>query len=311
MPLDAAGLMADNAIVSGFVQVIYHFHVPLFFFASGFLFQHSSARCATLKAYGQKKVLRVLDLLIPYVLFSLVNYVIKLVLADSVNAPVSSGLWETLLLNPIAQMGFLFALATVVLVTPMMRSDRSCTAITAVSVLLKILSYFTVLRFFLWTTNIMQYQIWFALGMLWNYKRLQMSWPVTLLSAAVFAALCAAEFVMGSLPNMLDTLTTLTGVLMCTGVCQNLMKRRDQLSAAERVLSRYLMQIYLLHTLFAAGVRIVLMKLGVENLFIHLILGFIATFAGPIICAWIAERSKVLNIVFFPCKTIRTLCAKK
>lgn len=309
--LPEAGLMDNHWLMAGFVQIIYHFHVALFFFASGYLFQLSSARCADLKEYGRKKALRLVDLIIPYIIFSLVNYVIKLILAGSVNTPVSSSLWETLLLEPVAQMWYLYALAMVILVTPAIRSNKACMAIAAVSLGLKVLSFFSVFRVFIGTTYILQNQIWFVLGMLWAFRGVRMNWPATLLNAAVFAGLCAAEFVMGSLPSVLDALTTLTGVMMCAGFFQIVTEKRENLSPVWNILSRYMMQIYLLHTLFAAGVRIVLMKLGMDNLILHLVLGFIATFAGPVICAWIAERSKALNIVFFPSKTIRVLRTKK
>lgn len=309
--LPESGIMDAHWLLTGFVQIIYHFHVALFFFASGYLFQLSSSRCAGLQDYGRKKLLRLVDLIIPYVIFSVVNYAVKLILAGSVNTSVSGSLWRTLLLDPVAQMWYLYALAMVILVTPAMRSNKSCRIITAVSAVLKLLSLFSVFRVFIGTTYILQNQIWFVLGMLWAFRGVRMNWPAACLCAAGFAGLCAAEFILGSLPAVLDPLTTLLGVLMCVGFFQAATDRREQLSPVWRVLARYMMQIYLLHTFFAAGVRIVLTKLGVKSAPVHLLIGFAATFVGPVFCAWIAERSKVLNIVFFPSKTIKALSGQK
>jgi hypothetical protein len=197
------------------------------------------------------------------------------------------------------------------LVTPAMRSGRACIAIVALSVALKGLSLLSAFRVFIGTTYILQNQIWFVLGMLFAFRGVRMSWLMTGLSAAAFALVCAYEFLNGSLPNLLQVLATFTGVMMCAGFFQRIADKREKLSPVWSLLARYMMQIYLLHTLFAAGVRIMLMKLGVMNAPLHVTLGFAASFVGPVICAWIAERTKVLNIVFFPSRTIAALSRRK
>lgn len=305
-----AGIMEENWLLSGFVQVSYHFHVALFFFASGYLFQRSSERCATLMEYGRRKFLRLVDLVIPYIIFSVINYVIKVIVGDSVNDAVTTSLWETLLLSPIAQMWFLYALAMVTLVTPAMRSNKGCVALIAAAVAVKVIGMFPALRLVDATNYILWHELWYVAGMLWAFKGIRMNWLWTLLSAVAFAVVCAFEFIQGSLNGVLETAATLTGILMCVGFFQLVTEKRERLSPVWSILARYMMQIYLLHTIFAAGVRIVLMKLGVMNAPIHLMLGFAASFVGPVICAWIAERTKVLNFVFFPSKTISAMTRK-
>lgn len=305
-----AGIMEENWLLSGFVQVIYHFHVALFFFSSGYLFQRSAERCATLKAYGRKKLLRLVDLVIPYIIFSVINYVIKVILGDSVNDAVTASLWETLLLSPIAQMWYLYALAMVTLVTPAMRTNKGCAALVAAAVAVKVIGMFPAFRLVDATNYILWHELWYVVGMLWAFKGIRMNLRWTLLSAAVFTGVCALDFIQGSLNGVLETVATLTGVLMCVGFFQLVTEKRDRLSPVWSILARYILQIYLLHTIFAAGVRIVLMKLGVMNAPIHLVLGFAASFVGPVVCAWIAERTKVLNLVFYPSKTISTMTRK-
>lgn len=299
-----------NWLLSGFVQVIYHFHVALFFFASGYLFQRSAERCATLKAYGRKKLLRLVDLVIPYIIFSVINYVIMVILGDSVNNAVMTSLWKTLLLSPIAQMWFLYALAMVTLVTPAMRSNKGCAALITAAVTVKVVGMFPALRLVDATSYILWHELWYVVGMLWAFKGIRMNLLWTLLSAVAFAGVCALEFIQGSLNGVLETVATLTGVLMCVGFFQLVTEKRERLSPVWSILARYMLQIYLLHTIFAAGVRIVLMKLGVMNAPIHLVLGFAASFVGPVVCAWIAERTKVLNFAFCPSKTVSAMTHK-
>lgn len=309
--MSKAGLITESAFFDGFVQIIYHFHVPVFFFCSGFLFQHSFSCCSDKKEYSLKKGLRLLDLIIPYILFTLVNYVLKLIMADSVNTPVDASFFGILIHDPLMQMWYLYALAMVVLVTPVMRSEKSCRIIVGVSVMLKILSFFPAFRVFTGTTYILQQQIWYVLGAAWACKQLKATPVLTICSTTLFIALCTCEMANGVLTAPLDALATLSGVLACIGFFQLVTEKKTTLPVSWRILSRYMLQIYLLHTLFASALRIVLQKLGVSNLSLHMALGCLISFAGPIVCAWIAERLPLLNIVFFPTKTIRTLNSKR
>ena len=60
-----------------------------------------------------------------------------------------------------------------------------------------------------------------------------------------------------------------------------------------------------MHTLFAAPLRSILMKIGIENAVIHVVLGLGISFAGPIIAAWIMKKTKWLEFFLYPNKFIR------
>ena len=64
--------------------------------------------------------------------------------------------------------------------------------------------------------------------------------------------------------------------------------------------AKYTMPIFLMHTLFAAPVRSILMKAGIENAAVHVVLGLGISFAGPIIAAWIMKKTKWLEFFLYP-----------
>ena len=70
-------------------------------------------------------------------------------------------------------------------------------------------------------------------------------------------------------------------------------------------LAKYTMPIFLLHTLFAAPLRSILMKIGIENAVIHVVLGLVISFAGPIIAAWIMKKTKWLEFFLYPNKFVK------
>lgn len=61
------------------------------------------------------------------------------------------------------------------------------------------------------------------------------------------------------------------------------------------------MPIFLMHTIFAAGIRSVLFKLGITNSAIHIVLGLIITFIGPIIATVLMEKLH-LDFLLYPLK---------
>ena len=70
-------------------------------------------------------------------------------------------------------------------------------------------------------------------------------------------------------------------------------------------LAKYTMPIFLMHTLFAAPLRSVLMKVGIENAVIHVVLGLGISFAGPIIVDWIMKKTKWLEFFLYPNKFVK------
>ena len=67
-------------------------------------------------------------------------------------------------------------------------------------------------------------------------------------------------------------------------------------------LAKYTMPIFLMHTLFAAPLRSVLLKIGIINAVVHVILGLGISFAGPILVAWIMKKTKWLEFFLYPNK---------
>ena len=92
----------------------------------------------------------------------------------------------------------------------------------------------------------------------------------------------------------------LLGLLACFSVVTLMAKIYENRGQSDifGVLAKYTMPIFLMHTLFAASLRTVLLKLGIQNGVIHVLLGIVVSFAGPMLTAVIMKKSKWLE--FFP-----------
>ena len=62
-----------------------------------------------------------------------------------------------------------------------------------------------------------------------------------------------------------------------------------------------------MHTMFSAGIRIVLLKVGVYNFYIHFILGLTMGMLMPVLVTIILEKIKYGEIILYPLKTIKKI----
>lgn len=72
------------------------------------------------------------------------------------------------------------------------------------------------------------------------------------------------------------------------------------------VLSKYTMPIFLMHTIMAAALRAALLRIGVTNGIIHISVGLIVSFGGPILAAYIMEKTIWLEFFLYPNKVLHS-----
>lgn len=95
------------------------------------------------------------------------------------------------------------------------------------------------------------------------------------------------------------------GLLACVAVILMVAGGERRFGRGVDFLAKYTMPIFLMHTLFAAPTRSVLLKMGITNTVVHIVLGLAISFAGPIIAAWIMKKTKWLEFFLYPNKLIR------
>ena len=95
------------------------------------------------------------------------------------------------------------------------------------------------------------------------------------------------------------------GLLACVAVILMVAGGERRFGRGMDFLAKYTMPIFLMHTLFAAPTRSILLKMGATNAMVHIVLGLVISFAGPIIAAWIMKKTKWLEFFLYPNKFIR------
>ena len=101
------------------------------------------------------------------------------------------------------------------------------------------------------------------------------------------------------------TVSFVLGVMACSAVIFLVAAYEGKNRKVMGFLAKYTMPIFLMHTLFAAPTRAVLLKIGVTNVAAHVALGLGISFAGPIVAAWVLKKTKYLEFFLYPNKVIK------
>lgn len=296
-------ILPANDLFRWFNQTIYYFHVPLFFICSGYLYQALS-RVEDIHSWRSNALKKVLNLGVPYFIFSFAKWFVKTISSSD----GMSGLFDTWFLHPIPPYWYLYALFFLFLITPTFWNKAMASGGLAVALLFKIIGM-------VWQCGvkaisyILSNEIWFVIGMclsMWNVK------------AYITKSIIAASMVIESVFVALSILTYkanvkyervsfLMGLIACCAIIISVMGifKDGKQTAVLAYVSKYTMPIFLMHTLFAAPMRSMLLKVGICNPAVHVTVGLMISFAGPIAAAEIFKKSKWLDFFLYPGKFIK------
>lgn len=301
----SAGILAGGDVYRWFIRTIYCFHVPLFFLCSGFLYQKGSA-VRSFNDWKANVVKKLVALGVPYLTFSLVTWLLKTVFSSAVNEQVD-GLLTCLFVHPLSPYWYLYALFFLFLLTPTFSGAKAARLGLGAALLLKAAQLAGLQTGLYPVDTVLANAVWFVLGMWLCVAEVSEKTGAGKRTGAVLAVLflvLGVAVYCGDLPW--PWLDFLLGLLACAAVLLLMQKvpdgkRNRFLALAEG----HTMPIFLMHTIFAAGLRSVLLKIGIDQGVIHLTLGLLISFAGPIVAAEIMKKTRWMEFLLYPGKYIR------
>lgn len=286
----SSGILNSGAFYHWFNRTIYYFHVPLFFICSGYVFQKYSV-VNSFAAWKRHVVKKLVVLGVPYFTFSFITWMLKKSFSGEVNLQVH-GLVYDLFVHPISPYWYLFSIFFIFVITKTFSDRKSCYITLFVATLLKLIS--KVVDCYA-IEIIAANQIWFVIGMvacMFNFPVLaEKLKPLTYILPGLFLVFSIIDW--SSSPFFM-------GLLAC-GTVMGLFAVAEEKSTS---LAEFTMPVFLMHTIFAAGVRSVLLKFGISASVIHVTLGLIASFVAPIVAAEVMKKIK-LDILYQPGKYIK------
>ena len=297
-----ANILPENDLYKWFNTTIYYFHVPLFFICSGYLYQKYS-KVNSVGSWCKNVTKKALTLGVPYATFTTATWVLKKLFSSSVNDQIG-GLGDTLFLHPTSPYWYLYALFFIFLVTPTFSSVKAAAVGIIISLSAKLLISTGIGYEIYAVSTFLSNEIWFVLGMsicVFNVqpKGRKVQGMICGLLFIILSILVYTAEISGS------AVSFVMGVLACVAVIMMVAGFEEKFGRGMEFIAKYTMPIFLMHTLFAAPLRSVLIKISIENAVIHVVLGLVISFAGPIIAAWIMKKTKWLEFFLYPNKFVK------
>lgn len=298
-----ANILPENDLYEWFNTTIYYFHVPLFFICSGYLYQKYS-KVYSVSSWCRNVGKKAMALGVPYLTFSTATWLLKTMFADSVNKQADS-LFSTLIVNPSAPYWYLYALFFIFLVTPTFSSVKAATVGLIIALAAKIIILTCGVGYSVYAVStVLSNEIWFVLGMSICAFNVQLKGRKV--QGTIFGLLFVILSIVVYTAEIIGSVISFTmGLVACVAVILMVADFEDKFGRVMDFLAKYTMPIFLMHTLFAASARSVLLKTGIENASIHVVLGLGISFVGPIIIAWIMKKTKWLEFFLYPDKALK------
>ena len=313
--LNKANIQWNSDLYEYIDNFIYIFHMPLFMCLSGYLYAKLT-KISNIKEYELFIKKKFINFSIPYVVFYVAYVVINMIFSSSVNSQNGMQSILNILTNPMPPFWFLYALFLIFVLVPIVEKicKRNTCVVFAVFVLLHLLEIFVSTP--IYAINIVcQYGVYFYLGkvVLENIKKINLDIKMVMVNIVVFTilGLIYSYIVKEQILNikyisMIKFILAIYGTIVSIQFF-SLIENKLSYCKIINFICKYTFPIYLMHTMFSASIRIVLLKVGVYNFYIHFILGLTMGMLMPVLVTIILEKIKYGEIILYPLKTIKKI----
>ena len=298
-------LKGDN-LFWWFFYVVHACAVQVFFFAGGYIYQkHKCERGRSQHLLVAKN--RLFNLCIPYFSLCTIIYVLKSIFGSLVNSPIDEPIWVSLFLLPPNQMWFLPVFAICYVVTPTFSSRRQSVIFLLLAGFLKAIYATGVIQgteLVYW--YFFDYWFFFVLGMIVARE----GWRVDgKISAIGILALPLSVIGFIYCPNnaLIYLLVGLLFMLLITAISRWFIRENRFFS----LLAVDMMYVYLLHTMCAAPMRLVLLKLGIRQTAIHIVVGLLSSVLIPMGLACVIRKIGWIHFIFSPSTALAARAREK
>ncbi len=306
--LDRANIQWNENLYYYINTFIYIFHMPLFMCLSGYLYGKYTKikNCNEYVKFIKKKAI---NLGLPYVVFYVTYVLINMFFSNQVNSQKGIDDILNIATNPIAPFWYLYELFFIFLLIPIIQKilKENHRKILLLLVFAHVLGIFFNTHIYV-INQFMIYAIYFYIGVILvnskkEMKNTKMNILIFVLLALIYCYIKKNNLLNTHLLRIVNFVLAIYGIIVSIEIFKKYYKKFEKIKICNTI-AKYTFPIYLMHTTFSAGIRIALLKIGINNFYIHFILGFIIGVFVPMIIAKILAKTKYGNIILYPLKTI-------
>lgn len=310
------GMIKDGMDVSTVLRTVnsyvYLFHVPCFFFASGYLYANKPPK--TWERYLRFVSKKLVALGLPYFVCSIAYIVFSSVMSSDMHTAYSFDALMGLWVSPVAQYWYLYALFEMFVIVPALelvcgRIDRKWILLLSVVCALAVRADSACI------TYVTMYTCFFYMGAYCNQAGvIQKEFFAQKSAVHLLLAGCALSIAVYAAYQMIAAYTDFTAevnyavrgitrillVITIVWIAYAMSQMHNAVSRFLIWLSQYSLYIYLFHTWFTGTLRVLLRKAGFTNSWLQAVCGITAGLAGSLAAAVIIRKVSFFRFWFEP-----------
>lgn len=292
----SAGLFINEQhIIVAVYDFIYSFHMALFFCISGSVFY--IAYVSHMRERKHRFIIQVINLVIVYFSSSILLWGFKVALSSQVNEKLTVRDLLLLPIRPISPYWYLWDLVFFYILFYKLCGGRlKDSTLTIISVMISLVGSFI-------HSSCPFYLLSFWLGIyLAKTKYRRLINPGLMIGCMAILCITAYQAWAGKAGIRDMPVLSLVSALGITYVCLSLFAvilNGHRLKCLDTI-GRYSLEIYVTHCYITAANRKILIKLGISNFYINVLVNTVAAIVIPIVCAWILKKMKFHEQIFRP-----------
>ena len=288
----------EQAIINYTTQFIYSFHMPAFFAISGFLFFNKNSK--NIKEFRRSIIYRLITLGIPYIICSLLYWILKFSMNGIVEKPINISSLLLTPIKPIEFFWFIYALMIIyIIIDAMIGLIHNKTIIFILLLIFSLITYIYSFNIPI-ARYVLKDAVYFYLGyvMAQNIDKIRKRYViVTSLAILIIGNVIFYNFI------GVKILTAFAGSIFV--VATAIAFERFSKDTFIGKIGRNTMLIYLTHVIFVGGTRTILFRMNIYNLYINILLGMLVTTIGSAVVWAAAKKIPALDFIFYPNKYIK------
>ena len=289
----------DARFLEVLYNCIYSFHMPLFFTLSGFVF--CKAYCMKQGNAKERFLIKCLNLIWIYTIFSVLQWCFKMLFSGSVNQNVSINDLLLLYVSPMAPYWYLYVLLIYYVVFHWCYRRFELKHLILISLFAGIINNVIKMDCTFPISQILYHMLFFVLGIFLASAWTQSSLPKWQGAVSVALAICAVIY---SGINGIDLIYPIKcGIAVVCVVAVIYLFTTVSILENNKFLifcGRFSLEIYVIHSFITAGNRTILPKLGITNFIISFTINSIMAILIPIVLAIIMKKIGIYKIVYTP-----------
>lgn len=281
---------------------IYTFHMPLFFFISGF-FAKKLFEVKDYKSYKNFIVPKLLTIGVPYITFSIIGTVVKLIMSKSANNPVGASVIIDIIAypwnNPLKLLWFMYTLMAIFTLLPLLNRINIKIKIIVFGLLWCMPLYYGQIFNM---DGVIRYSFFVLVGYAFSlgyekYENSNKNIIRPLILTFILILLNINPISTGILQYSFELICSFLAIISLVDVV-HVVNTESLVGKTLSVLGKYSFDIYLIHWFLQMPIRLIYQKLGF-NYNVLFVTSFVVSFVSIPISKYIIRKVKVFSLICF------------